>query len=173
MLLGSGEGKHLHVDSRFGKNADRGKTFLHVVLPCCLLAVSTSSSPPTRQLQLKATSRGRDSREQEQKEHWSITHHVLPEGEFMSAFLHSCWPFRLPPYRDLFSVQPCTPSNSQRIFFPFFLKRWGQDVEDGRDLFVLGGKKTIHMHNFLPTCTPISAHLLSVLEMNSRLSRWR
>lgn len=79
----------------------------------------------------------------------------------LSAFLP-------PPYRDLFFVQPCTLSNSQRIFFPF-LKRWGQDVGDGQDLFVL--EKKNHLHNFLPTCTPVSAHLHSVLEMNPGLSR--
>lgn len=58
MLLGSGESKHLHVESRFGPKSDHEKIVFHGVLPVCFLAISASSFPPTRQLQLKATSRG-------------------------------------------------------------------------------------------------------------------
>lgn len=144
MLLGSGEGKHLHVESRFGQDANHEKTFFHGVLPVCFLSVSTSSSPTNSAITAKSNIQG-----------LSLLLRAGTKGTLI--YYPSCvarrrvyvgipallLAFPPPPYRDLFFVQPCTPSNLQRIFFPF-LKRWGQNVEDGQDLFVL--EKIAHTH---------------------------
>lgn len=163
MLLGSGEGKHLHVESRFGQDSNHEKTFFHGVLPVCFLAVSTSSSPPTRQLQLKATSRGWDSScEQEQKEHWSITHHVLPEGEFMSAFLHSCLPFRFPLIGTCFLFNLYSQHLAKDRFSIF--KEVGTGCWGWTRPLRFGKKKKVapHARFFCPhTHTQMSAHLHS------------
>lgn len=54
----------------------------------------------------------------------------------MSAFLHSCWPFRLPLIGTCFLFNLVLLATRKGSSF-HFLKRWGQDAEDGQDFFVL------------------------------------
>lgn len=133
MLLGSGESKHLHVESRSGPRPWPRKTVFHGVLPICFLVISASSFPPTRQLQLKATSSLRAGTKGTLIYYTSC----LARGRVYFGIPALLFAFSHPPspYRD-FIHSTCTPNISQRIFFPF-LKRWGQDVEDGHGCFVL------------------------------------
>lgn len=123
------------------------KTVFHGVLPVCFLVISVSSVPPTMQLQLKATSSLRAGTK-------GTLIYLLPimSCQRESLFRHSSTPFRPPtPYRDFFR-STCTPNISQRIFFPF-LKRWGQDVEDGH---VAPPRACAHIHTCSASLCPRS-----------------
>lgn len=169
MRLGSGEGKHLHVESRFGQNAIHNNKKINV-RSCCASSLLSGRIhflvPTNSTITAKSNSQGPRLLRAGTKGTLIYYPSCLARRRVYVGIPALPLAFPPPPYRDLFLVQPCTPSNSQRIFFSIFKEVgtgcWGWTRK----------KKKHHTHSFLPTCTPVSAHLHSVLEMNPGLSRW-